>query len=84
MMFFKILAKLLFLKSLNSIQPDTFCFLDKHQDLLYKRDQCGKNVCSFDEKSCTNLKRRSNLVDKYATSKKIVPFLIFFSKIKEF
>lgn len=36
MMFFKILAKLLFLKSLNSIQPDTFCFLDKHQDLLYK------------------------------------------------
>jgi hypothetical protein len=83
MMIFKIFATLLFLKSLNSIKPDTFCFLDRYHDSLCKRNQCGINICSFDEKSCTNLKRWSNLTDKYADSEKIGPFFNFFSKIKE-
>lgn len=82
-MFFKIIVTFLFLKSLNSLEPNKFCFLNDYSNLFCKKYDCGQNLCSLDEKSCTNLRIWNNLLDKYVPHVRDGKFLNFFSKIKE-
>jgi len=87
-MFFKIIIFIgfIFIAFVKCFTHDHFCsFIDDNKDFVCKRHQCGQNLCSFEKRSCTNLKLWSNLMYKntpFINEKRIEDYFNLFSKIK--
>lgn len=77
---------LIIFKICNCFKHNYFCVLNDYKNLICKKQQCGENICSKDKESCRNLKKWSDIVDKYnpkLNEKKTDQFFRFFSELKE-
>ena len=84
-MFFKIIfIGFIFIALVKCFTHDHFCsFIDDNKDFICKRHHCGQNLCSFEKRSCTNLKLWSNLMSKNKAEKTFEKIFAFFNQIKE-